>query len=138
MSMEGLIGLIVMVIMGLIGVIIPFLTSRPTIMDNRKRQLELTRDELITSYERVLSTLRDLEDDYKSHKMHAEDYEQERAYWSQYGVRLLQLLDGKTDLVEVDDKAKPASEDDEEMHLDQSVEEAIHNYRVALQSVEKS
>ena len=137
MSIEGLIGLIVMVVVGLGFMIMPFLTSRVTAQGTRKRQLDLSRDELIASYERVLSTLRDLEDDFRSHKMHPADYERERAYWSQYGVKLLHLLDGQTDISEADNDSSLHSEDDDVM-LDRSVEEAIYNYRVALQSVEKS
>lgn len=132
MSIEGLIGLVVMVIMGLVGIGLPFLTTKSSSTNPRKRELDMTRDELITTYERVLSSLRDLEDDYKSHKIHASDYEREHEYWSQYGIRLLQLLEGN-DVDESDSNA-----DDDDLQLDHSVEEAIKNYRVALQSVEKA
>lgn len=133
MSIEGLIGLVVMVIVGLVGVGLPFLTNKTTDRSIRKRELDMSRDELITTYERVLSSLRDLEDDYKSHKINADDYEREHEYWSQYGIRLLQLLDGDT-LSEID----TGQDDRDEMYLDRSVEDAIKNYRVALQSVEKA
>lgn len=132
MSIEGLIGLVVMVIMGLVGIGLPFLTTKSS-TNLRKRELDMTRDELITTYERVLSSLRDLEDDYKSHKIHAADYEYEHEYWSQYGIRLLQLLDGN-DV----DESDSIETDDDDLQLDHSVEEAIKNYRVALQSVEKA
>lgn len=131
MSIEGLIGLVVMLIVGLIGIGLPFVTNRHTSRDNRKRELEMTRDTLIATYERVLSTLRDLEDDHKSHKINPADYEREKAYWSEYGVRLLQLLDG-------DQPVEDPVQDHDEMQLDRSVEEAIRDYRVALQSVEKA
>lgn len=134
MSIEGLIGLVVMVILGLVGIGMPFLTTKSSSNNVRKRELEMTRDELITTYERVLSTLRDLEDDYKSHKIHAVDYEREHDYWSQYGIRLLQLLDGDT----VVENATQHTDDDDDVYLDHNVEEAIKNYRVALQSVEKA
>jgi hypothetical protein len=78
----------------------------------------------------VLSTLRDLEDDYKSHKIPAEDYEYEREYWSQYGIRVLKMLEGE--------HVPEPEMDDSELYLDHSVEEAIQNYRVALQSVDKA
>ena len=135
MTLQGLIALGVMVIFGLIVMIYPFFTVRTTASSNQKRRLNTSRDELLASYERVLSTMRDLEDDFKSGKMPEEDYEEERVYWSQYGVRLLKLLEGS---------AEPT--DDEVMHdmgdaniqLDQSVEDAIQNYRMALQSVDQS
>jgi len=134
MSIEGLIGLIVMLIVGVGGLLLPFLTSKKALISPRKREIEVSRDELVASYERVLSTLRDLEDDSKSHKMHPADYEREHAYWSQYGIKLLHLLDGNTDLNE-----EPLlSDGDYELMLDHSVEEAIYNYRVALQTAEKS
>ena len=133
MSIEGLIGLIVMLIVGVGGLLLPFLTSKKALISPRKREIEVSRDELVVNYERVLSTLRDLEDDSKSHKMHPEDYEREHAYWSQYGIKLLHLLDGNTDL---NDEPK-INDSDDELMLDRSVEEAIYNYRVALQTVEK-
>lgn len=135
MSLEGLIALAVMVIGGLIVMVYPFITVRSNPMSNKKRYLNTSRDELIVSYERVLSTLRDLEDDFKSGKIHAEDYETERAYWSQYGVRLLQVLEGNT---EAADDEPTQQMDDADVQLDQSVEEAIQNYRMALQSVDQS
>jgi len=134
MTLQGLIGLAVMVIGGLIVMIYPFITVRSNPSSNKKRYLNMSRDELLASYERVLSTLRDLEDDYKSGKMNAEDYEKERAYWSQYGVRLLKLLEGSAP----DDDDPIHDMDDANVQLDQSVEEAIQNYRMALQSVDQS
>jgi len=135
MSIEGLIGLIVMLVVGFGALLLPFLTSKKKPISAQKREIDLSRDELIASYERVLATLSDLEDDSKSHKMHPADYERERAYWSQYGIKLLQLLDGNTDV-----EVAPVidSDADDELILDRSVEEAIYNYRVALQSTEKS
>ncbi len=133
MSIEGLIGLIAMLVIGGGVLLLPFFTTKKTGISSRKRQIEMSRDELIASYERVLATLRDLEDDSKSDKMHPADYERERAYWSQYGIKLLHLLEGDTD---IDDDLINDSED--EVMLDRSVEEAIYNYRVALQTAEKS
>jgi len=135
MSIEGLIGLLVMLVLGFSALLLPFLTSKKTPTSAQKREIDLSRDELIASYERVLATLSDLEDDSKSHKMHPADYERERAYWSQYGIKLLQLLDGNADL---DDESLINIDDNDELMLDRSVEEAIYNYRVALQSAEKS
>ena len=137
MSIEGLIGLILMLVVGSGALLFPFLTSKAKSVGNRKRQLDLSRDELIASYERVVSTLRDLEDDSKSHKMHPADYERERAYWSQYGIKLLRLLDGDTDLEDDPVMDDLDDMDDAELMLDRSVEEAISNYRVALQSAEE-
>ena len=137
MSIEGLVGLIAMLTVGLGAILLPFFTTKSSSKGAYKRQLELSRDELIASYERVLSTLRDLEDDFKSQKMHASDYGRERVYWSQYGVKLLQLLEGQN---VVDPSGEGATQYiiDDDMMLDRSVEEAIYNYRVALQSAEKS
>jgi hypothetical protein len=133
MSIEGLIGLIIMLVVGSGALLLPFITTRAKSIGSRKRQLDLSRDELLASYERVLSTLRDLEDDFKSHKMNPADYEQERAHWSQYGIKLLSLLEGHT---EVDDDLQ--ADPNADLILDNSVEEAIKNYRVALQSAEES
>lgn len=134
MSLAGLLGLIVLIIVGLVPILLPFLTFRSSLLSSHKRQLQLTRDELITSYERVLATMRDLEDDYKSQKISSSDYEREHVYWSQYGIRLLQVLEGQIQKSDV----SLQNVDDEMLRIDQSVEEAIHNYRIALQSLQKS
>lgn len=135
MTLEGLIVVIIMVIVGIAGIAFPFLKSKNKRLPATSLRLAQTRDELITSYERVLATMRDLDDDYQNQKLHKKEYEEERAYWAQYGVRLLQLLEGNPTQ---DIPAQPAPINRHETELDVAVEEAIRNYRVALQSAEKS
>lgn len=135
MTLEGLIVVIIMVIVGIAGIAFPFLKSKNKRLPIGSLRLAQTRDELITSYERVLATMRDLDDDYQNQKLHKKEYEEERAYWAQYGVRLLQLLEGNPTK---DIPAQPAPINRHESELDVAVEEAIRNYRMALQTAEKS
>lgn len=133
MSIEGLIGLVMMLAIGVIGLLMPFFGTKAKTGDAAMRQLQLTRDELIASYERVVATLRDLEEDYNAKKLQPEAYEEERTYWSQYGVRLLQLLDG-----DKEERQAAFVPQEPDSALDQNVEEAIRNYRAALQSANQA
>jgi hypothetical protein len=54
---------------------------------------DLQHDRLLGLYERVLTTIRDLDEDYSTGKMPEESYRQEREIWSQRGVEVLQALD---------------------------------------------
>lgn len=137
MSLEGLVAVVVMVVVGIIGIALPFFTAKTKNGNVQIIKLQQSRDELITSYERVLATLRDLDEDFRSGKIHQEEYERERAYWSSYGVRLLELLEN----AEVPAmESYPALDTHTAAHdeLDQAVEEAIRNYRMALQETDKS
>jgi hypothetical protein len=138
MSIEGLIGIGLMLMLAAVGILFPFFGSNAKRTSRLIEQLDLSREELITSYERVLSTLRDLEEDFKSHKINPEDYEQERGYWSRYGIQLLELLDDSSEDSVLDDNSVESEISVSDAELNQSVEQAILNYRVALQSVEKT
>ncbi len=136
MSVESLIIAAVMTAVGLAIIALPLLTRKNRRDQAQQRQLERTRAELITSYERVLATIRDLDEDFGAEKINPEDYEIERQHWTTYGVRLLQLLeDGHTEQHNghgAEDSATVSREGESE--LDLAVEEAIRNYRDALHS----
>ena len=67
----------------------------PVIRDARRRGASSTRerDELLTLYERVLSAIRDLDEDFQTGKLDAETYQEERAEWSSRGVQTLRRLE---------------------------------------------
>lgn len=92
MSAEGLIGSII--VLGLTAVLLgfPFL-GRKTIQSQSQNQLMKQRDELLTTYERVVASIRDLDDDHLTGKLDNETYNRERDMWSERGVQVLAELD---------------------------------------------
>ncbi len=77
-------------------------------------------------YERVLTNIRDLDEDFSTGKMGENDYEAERETWVQRGIQVLKTFDGMQEQVvltsEVDHQTLDRSIDDE-------IEAAIAAYR---------
>ena len=135
MSVESLIIGAVLTAVGLVIIALPLLARKNQRAMAQQRQLERSRAELITSYERVLSTIRDLDEDFGAEKINAEDYEIERQHWAANGVRLLQLLeDGHAEHNGHSAEDGVSAGSGRESELDHAVEEAIRNYRDALHS----
>ncbi len=51
------------------------------------------RDALLTSYERILSAIRDLDEDFQVGKLSQEAYASERARWAEQGAAALETLE---------------------------------------------
>ncbi|MCA9887599.1 MAG: hypothetical protein KC546_04465 [Anaerolineae bacterium] len=134
MSVEGLIITIGMLLLGLVGVTLPFMRGREKVGDARALRIQQTRDALVTSYERVLATIRDLDEDHRLGKLNEADYQGERNYWADYGVKLLQLLEGDMSQFVDSEAAEESITVNADGELDQAVEDAIRNYRMALES----
>ena len=138
MSVEGLIITVGMLVLGLVGVTLPFMRGREKVGDARALRIQQTRDALVTSNERVLGTIRDLDEDHRLGKINEADYQAERNYWADYGVKLLQLLEG--DMSQFVGEEAATEEEVVQVadgELDQAVEEAIRNYRTALNNAER-
>ncbi len=92
MSIEGLIACLI-VFLATIGLMaLPFL-GRKTLASSKQAQLLKQRDELLTNYERVVASIRDLDDDHLTGKLDDDTYERERTVWSERGVQVLAALD---------------------------------------------
>jgi hypothetical protein len=90
MSIEGLIVSLVMIGLLLVYVLRPLLFApRVNIVTLSDKQ----RERALAYYERVLSNIRDLDDDHNADKIHTEEYQIERELWAERGVRVLKLLD---------------------------------------------
>jgi len=91
-STEGLIAAVVMVIIGLIWLAYPLVRRKSsTTTQELARQKE--RAALLTTYERTLSSIRDLDDDHLTGKLSQPDYEAERTQFAEQGVAVLQELE---------------------------------------------
>lgn len=92
MSLEGTIAAVIMLIIGAAWLVLPILRRRYAASTAElARQKE--RDALLTTYERTLASLRDVDEDHLTGKLAQEDYEAERAYWTEQGVAVLEALE---------------------------------------------
>jgi hypothetical protein len=133
MTITGLIAGIVLLLVTLYVLAQPFLQQR----QHQKGELSAAvaqkqRDELLTSYERILATIRDLDEDHSTGKLPPETYQQERAYWTEQGILLLQQLEPDADALNaetpvVEQVEKPVAD----KALDEAIEKAIAEYRKA-------
>lgn len=134
MSLESLvIGLTLLIIVGLWAGA-PLLgrrRARSADADLAHRQAE----RLQVHYERLLTNLRDLEEDYATGKVQPADYQSERERLVARGVQILMALDqhqaGMPAVVPARTSAQPASADnaDIDADIDQEIEAAVAAYR---------
>ena len=81
----------IVMIVGLFGVFHPLFQHQAALGKQAKAQRE--RDELLVMYERIVATVRDLDEDFRTGKIAADDYHRDRATWSERGVEVLQALE---------------------------------------------
>lgn len=92
MSIEGLIGSGLIVLVSLFVIVLPFIWHGSE-TDEEVLAARKYRDELLSQYHLVLETVRDMDADYQMGKMPEDDYSYERVQWVERGVVLLQALD---------------------------------------------
>lgn len=118
-------GLLISLVLSLIALVI---VARPLLRvsaaeregdEDRQRR----RDGARTYYERVLTNIRDLDEDFATGKIGRDDYEGEREFWAQRGLRLLRALDQRD---AGDELLTTADHDDQ---IDRAIEAAVAAYR---------
>lgn len=115
-------GLLVALVLSLAALAI---VARPLLHPARRERaaaerLGLQRDQLAIYYERVLTNIRDLDEDFASDKINKFDYETERAAWVGRGIRLLRALD---------QLERERADGDEVQGIDCAIEDALAAYR---------
>jgi hypothetical protein len=121
MSVVGLVVLVVLL------VFVGFMVLRPLFAPLAPSQTQLLnrqRERALAYYERVLTNVRDLDDDFATQKINPDEYAQEREVWVERGVKILQLfdeLDAQTPL-----SNNPQADDAE---IDQLIEARIQALR---------
>ena len=81
--------------------------------------IQKQRERLLAYYERVLTNLRDLDEDHATGKMPDEDYAAEREEWMQRGVEVLKTLDA------LDDHSIVPTLVQDEAAVDEAIDDAI-------------
>ncbi len=106
------------------------LLRRESDTDGDSLHIQKQRERLLAYYERVLTNLRDLDEDHATGKMHDDSYAAEREDWMQRGVEVLKTLDTLDDHSIV----PPAVQDDAAVDeaIDDAIEAAIAARRKAL------
>ena len=121
MSIAGLIASLILLLVIVAWALRPLLAGAP----DEAAFLDRQRERALAYYERVLTNVRDLDEDHGTGKINPEEYQLEREIWVSRGVRILQLLD------ELDEKHSFV--DDHEAGddtIDDAIEQAIEAYRL--------
>ena len=92
--------------------------------------LQKQRERLLLIYERVLTNIRDLEEDHTTEKMQTGDYEIEREIWVQRGIQVLKALDR---LEEQHIIADVVDDEGIDQAIDDEIEQAIAAFRAKTQ-----
>ncbi|MBL8156391.1 MAG: hypothetical protein JNM70_19580 [Anaerolineae bacterium] len=128
------IGTIVIVLVvagvGLFWLAFPFITRAGSQAEGIFRQRD--RERLLVDYERVLTTIRELDDDYRLGKLSQETYQMEREAWAEQGTILVEQLEKLKGSVPPPrpPKSKPPKgpQPDADSDLDAALEQAIAKY----------
>ncbi len=134
MTTEGVIAAVIMVGIGLVWLALPLLRRKSSLnageLVNQKE-----RAALLTTYERTLASIRDLDDDYLTGKLSESDYQSERSQFTEQGVAVLQALEKrgvkappKSLKVDRIKKPVPTNSVDPDEQLDDAIEQAIAAY----------
>ena len=90
MSVPGLLVALVLLVAIIIMVVPPlFEREKPSEDESSAKQ----RERLLAYYNRVLTNIRDLDEDQATGKINPADYETERELWMQRGIQALKALD---------------------------------------------
>lgn len=118
MSTEGLLASLIVTVLVVVWVAMPlFRKDRGSASDVLLVQKQ--RERLLVYYERVLTNIRDLDEDHSTGKMNTEDYETERESWVQQGVQILKALD------QIKDKHISAPRHTDRGAIDRAADDAI-------------
>lgn len=130
MSPEGIIiGLLFLV--GVIAFVAAPLLGRKAQQTTDNTLLAKQRERLLLVYERILTNIRDLDEDHSTGKMQTADYESERESWVQRGIQALKALD------ELDAQHALTDTVDEgeiDRVIDTQIEAAVARYRAKAQN----
>lgn len=121
-------GLLIALLLSLVALAI---VAHPLLRPARPRRsagssLRRESERVQTYYERVLTNIRDLDEDFATGKINEDDYRAEREVWAQRGIQLLRVRDQ----LEREGSSAAAGKDAEQ--IDQAIEEAVAAYRAAL------
>lgn len=115
-------GLMIALLLSLVALAI---VARPLLRPERRPESRRPhqRERLEQYYQRLLTNIRDLDEDFATGKISGADYRAEREVWMGRGIRLLRVMD------ELERDASPSVDDAE--RIDRAIAEALADYRAA-------
>jgi hypothetical protein len=119
MSLEGLLFGLIVALGAAIWIGLPLL-QRNKSQRSDEILIQKQRERLVIYYERVLTNMRDLDEDHATDKMLTSDYEIERESWIQRGIQALKALDKL-------DASQPLPSTSDEAAIDQTIEHTIED-----------
>lgn len=118
MSLEGLLIAVVLTAISIVWVVAPLL--RGTSERSRANDtLHKRRERLLIYYERVITNIRDLDEDSATGKINDDEYTAEREDWVQRGIQVLKALDT------LDESEPTAMSAVDDAHADRDLDAAI-------------
>jgi len=126
MSIEGLIVSFILLLVVVVLVAAPLLRRTSTYQTDDAR-IQKQHERLLVYYERVLTNIRDLDEDHALGKMLDADYELEREEWVQRGIQVLKALDNLQAHSIIPETVNDDAAVDEA--IDDAIEAAIRAYR---------
>lgn len=131
MSIEGLIFFLLLLAVTVALVAAPLL-RRDSSQSADTLHIQKQRERLLIYYERVLTNLRDLDEDHTTGKMPADAYNAEREEWVQRGIQVLRALDELEEHSMIPTAVRDDAAVDEA--IDDAIEAAIAARRKAARS----
>lgn len=124
MSTQGILIAVLLAAISLTWVVAPLVRSA----SGRSRADDVLlkrRERLLIYYERVITNIRDLDEDRATGKIAEADYADEREGWVQRGIQVLKALDGLADEPPAIHTSQPVDEAAIDRDIDTSIEAAI-------------
>jgi hypothetical protein len=142
MSVEGMLVILLVVVASVVFIAQPFIRAQVGRFSPAEIERQKERDALVTHYTRVVTAIRDLDEDFRTGKLPAETYKADRAAWMAQGAAVLQALeafDGHGPAKRPQRKPRTKSKSAEptanaalaDPLLDDAIERAIANYNKA-------
>ena len=129
MSVPGL--LIALILSGVaLAIVAGPLLRPPRGEEVAEEPLRRQRVRIHAYYERVLTNIRDLDEDFATGKINEGDYREEREVWAQRGIRLLRAAD------QLALEGSPMADAAEAEGIDRAIEEAVAAYRVGMRAAQ--
>lgn len=128
MSIEGIVVSLVILLLTAAAVALPLWRGQGQTAENALLQKQ--RERLLVYYERVLTNIRDLDEDFATGKIAPDEHAREREMWVQRGIQALRALDDLHSHSIIQGAVKDSAAADEA--IDAAIEASIKAYRQRL------
>ena len=132
MSIAGLVTFLILIALTSLFIAMPLL-RKGSADTGDTLHIQMQKERLLVYYERVLTNVRDLDEDHATGKMPDADYAAEREDWMLRGVQVLRTLDALEDHSVIPDAMQT-----DEASVDEAIDDAIEATIAARRKAAKS